>query len=50
VGGSYKLNDDWTPTPLLTIINADISEPLYRMISGFDQFDLTMKYGFDLSP
>lgn len=49
VGGSYRLDDDWTVSSLLTIINADSSEPLYQMMSGFDRLDLSMEYGFDLS-
>lgn len=49
IGGSYKLDDDWNVTSLLTIINADSSEPLYRMMSEFDRLDLSIEYGFDLS-
>ena len=49
VGGSYKLDDEWTLTSQLTIINADSSEPLYQVMSGFDRLDLSMEYGFDLS-
>jgi len=49
VGGSYKLDDEWTITSQLSIINADSSEPIYQAMSGFDRFDLSMEYGFDLS-
>ncbi len=49
VGGSYKLDDDWSVTSQLTIINADSSEPLYQMMSEFDRLDLSIEYGFDLS-
>ena len=49
LGGSYKLDDDWSLISQISIINADSSEPLYQMMNGFDRFDLSIEYGFDLS-
>lgn len=49
IGGSYKLDDDWSLVSQLSLINADSSEPFYQAMSGFDRFDLSLEYGFDLS-
>ena len=47
-GISYKLDDDWSLSTQLSIIDSTGSEPFLKAISKFDRFDISLNYNFDL--
>ncbi len=48
-GLTYKLDDEWTVTTQLSIINSTGSDVFLNAISKFDRLDVSLNYNFDLS-